>query len=371
MADFKEKFRNLLINYRQAPAMIWRRYNARLSHGLSTLKKHHASPPEALNFYPTDRCNLKCSMCFERLRKPRKEMRLADWQKTIDQVKKFRPRIHLSGGEPFVYPHIMELIDSIKKEKLFLAITTNGTFLNDHAARIIKSGVNRLHVSIDGPEKIHDQIRGIPGTFKKIITGLNTIKKLRGSRKLPVIRINSMLNLDNPAAMQEVINIACRIDADQVQFQHPLFVDKQSLSSHRFFLKKRLNLNLNYWQNANINITRPESFKKASVVIDNLKAELGVKVTVFPEIAKKDLKIYYCNDNLFYQTFHGRCRAMWSTATILPNGDIESCPDYIVGNCLKTSVLHSWNNAEMKKLRERIHKKHFFTVCRGCCFFYQ
>ena len=238
--------------------MIWRRWNAHISYCFSNLKRHQASPPEAVNIYPTDRCNLKCSMCFERLRKPRPEMQLSDWQKIIDQIKKFRPRIHLSGGEPFLYPHIMELIELIKKENLFLAITTNGTFLNKHAHDIVKSGVNRIHISVDGPEKIHDRIRGVPGTFKNLMTGLKQIKELRGAHQLPIIRINSMLNLSDPEAMQEVINIACRIDADHVQFQHPLFVDKQSLSSHRFYLKKHLDRDLNYWQNANINIEGPK-----------------------------------------------------------------------------------------------------------------
>jgi len=122
MAKLTEKIRTLVINYRQAPAMIWRRCNAHISYRFSNLKNHQASPPEAINFYPTDRCNLKCSMCFERLRKPRQEMQISDWHRIIDQIKKFRPRIHLSGGEPFLYPHIMDLITLIKKENLFLVI---------------------------------------------------------------------------------------------------------------------------------------------------------------------------------------------------------------------------------------------------------
>ena len=351
--------------------MIWRRCNALISYRFSNLKKHHVSPPEAVNFYPTDRCNLKCSMCFERLRKPRSEMQLSDWQKIIDQIKKFRPRIHLSGGEPFLYANIMDLIDLIKKEDLYLAITTNGTFLNEYANDLIACGVNRIHVSIDGPEKIHDRIRGVPGTFKLLMTGLYKIKKLRPAGQLPVIRINSMLNLDDPEAMQEVINIACRVDADHVQFQHPLFVDKQSLQSHRFFLKKNLQRDLSYWQNANIDIKRPKDFAAAREVINNLKAEQSVRVTVFPDIPEKDLKIYYSDADNFYRSYCGTCHAMWNTATILPSGNMESCPDYIIGNCLESPFQRLWNNMEMKKLRKRIRQKNFFTVCHGCCFFYQ
>ncbi len=371
MAQFKEKIKSLFINYKQAPAMIWRRYNAHMSYRFSKIKGHHASPPEAVNIYPTDRCNLKCSMCFERLRKPRPEMRLSDWQRIIDQIKRFRPRIHLSGGEPFLYPHIIDLIALIKRENLFLAITTNGTFLDKHAGEIVARGVNRLHISIDGPEKIHDRIRGVSGTFKKLMTGLEKIQKLRNTGRLPVIRINSMINLNNPAAMQEVINIACNIDAESVQFQHPLFVDKQSLTSHRFFLKKNLKLDLNYWQNANINIEKPKDYAGAGEIIRNLQAERTINVTIFPDTSGKELEAYYSNANSFYRIHQGTCHAMWNTATIHPSGDMESCPDYVVGNCQGSSFLGLWNNNAMKKLRKRIRQNNFFTVCHGCCFFYQ
>ena len=118
-------------------------------------------------------------MCFERLRKPNPEMEIGGWIKIIDQIKRFQPRIHLSGGEPFVYPEIVDLISYIKKSGLFLAITTNGTFLSKHAEEIIRMNVNRIHISIDGPKEIHDKIRGVKGTFDRIMTGLAKINKLK------------------------------------------------------------------------------------------------------------------------------------------------------------------------------------------------
>lgn len=371
MPSFAEKIRSVLINYKQAPAMIWRRCSATLSYRLSNLVSHQASPPETVNFYPTDRCNLKCSMCFERLRKPRSEMKISDWQKIINQMKKFQPRIHLSGGEPFLYPDIIELISHIKARNFFLVITTNGTFLSKYANDIIASGVNRIHISIDGPEKIHDRIRGVPGTFKRIMEGLKRIKKLRKASRLPIIRINSMINLTDPAAMQEVIKIACNIDADNIQFQHPFFVDCQSLTSHRFFLQKSLGLDLNYWQSADIDCDKPKDFANAMDVIRDLRAEKSIPVKVFPELSAPQLQAYYGAANDFYEIYPGECRAMWNTATILPSGYVESCPDYVIGNCKQSSFLTLWNNNKMKELRQRIRSRHFFTICRGCCFFYQ
>jgi MoaA/NifB/PqqE/SkfB family radical SAM enzyme len=370
MADLKTKLKNLFINYRQAPAMLWRRGNAHMSYYLSGIKKHCAAPPEAVNIYPTDRCNLKCSMCFERLRKPRAELNLSAWQRILNQIRKFRPRIHLSGGEPLLYPHIIDLIKLIKAYDMYLVITTNGTLLDKYAGDIVGNRVNQLHISIDGPEPVHDRIRGVHGTFKKIMSGLKKIKKLQGTDHLPMIRINSMLNLDNPAAMQEVIKIGCIIDAQSIQFQHPLYVDTQSLASHRFFIKKSLKRDLNYWQNADIPIKKMKDPGAAYNIIRDLEAEKSMNVTVFPKLSMAELKAYYNNAQDFQKIYAGACRAMWNTATILPSGDVESCPDYIIGNCQRSSFLDLWNNKTMKTLRKRIRRRNFFTVCNGCCFFY-
>ncbi len=298
-------------------------------------------------------------------------MDVADWIYIIDQIKRFSPRIHLSGGEPFVYTKIMNLVHHIKKNNLFLTITTNGTFLSEHAQDIVSLGVNRIHLSIDGPKEVHDKIRGVKGTFERIMKGLEKIKKLEKHIRLPLIRINSMINFTNPAVMSEVIDIACDINAESIQFLHPMFAGTQDIASQRIFLQNYLNRNLNYWQNADIPCEKPEDFVEAYNIVKNLKKERGILIDIFPSFNLEQLEAYYTMDDNFYSINHGKCRAMWNTATIVPSGELESCPDYILGNCTKVNFLTLWNNGIMKTLRKRIRKKEFFPVCRACCYFYQ
>ncbi|MBA7650432.1 GTP 3',8-cyclase [subsurface metagenome] len=370
MAKIAKKLRTLIYNPQNAPLLIWRRLGSKSSYTFSSLLKAKALPPEAINFYPTDRCNLKCSMCFERLRKPNPEMEIEGWIKIIDQIKRFQPRIHLSGGEPFVYPGIVDLISYIKKSGLFLVITTNGTFLSEYAKEIIRMKVNRIHISIDGPKQIHDKIRGVKGTFNRIMTGLAKMNKLKKHSRLPVIRINSMLNFTNEPAMQEVIKIAYDIQAESIQFLHPLFIDSKSLAVHRLFLKKNLHHNLNYWQAADISCNTPENFTKIQNLLENLQKERGIPIEIFPSFNPEQLKAYYNVDPYFYSIFPGKCRAMWETVTILASGDVESCPDYILGNCSEENFDVLWNNKKMRTLRRRIKNNQLFPVCRACCYFY-
>ncbi len=371
MASVTRKIRTIVHNPRHVPSLVWRRVSTRLSHTLCHLLDGYAAPPETVNIYPTDRCNLKCSMCFEKSRKPHPEIPLDDWIKIIEQIKKFHPRIHLSGGEPFLYPEIKGLISYLKKHDLFVAITTNGTFLLEYATDIIGMKINELHVSIDGPKEIHDSIRGVAGTYDRIIHGLGTIKGLKTSGILPLIRINSMINFATPDVMKKMIKVACDIDAESIQFLHPLFVDAQSLAIHRRFLGEHLNRDLNYWQFADIVCGKPNNFTTAYNLLEDIYKEQALSVEIFPRFGLEQMKAYYTMDSRFYSAYYGRCHAMWNTATILASGEVESCPDYVLGNCIAEDFASLWNNEKMRQLRRRIRNRKFFTVCRACCYFYQ
>jgi MoaA/NifB/PqqE/SkfB family radical SAM enzyme len=371
MVRLIRKLRTAINNPKHIHFLVWRRLSAKFSYYFSDLLNAYSLPPESINIYPTDRCNLKCSMCFEKLRKPKPELEISDWIKIVDQIKKFRPRIHLSGGEPFVYPKIIELISYIKKSGLFLTITTNGTFLTECAHDIIRMMVNRIHISIDGPKETHDRIRGVEGTFDRIMEGVYKLKSFQHNKPLPVIRINSMINFSNLDTMQEVIKIGRAMNAEGIQFLHPFFLDPQSLAAHRLFIGKQLNADLNYWQGADITCDNPRNFEETHRYLDNLQKESSISVEIFPPFNFEQLKSYYTMDKNFRPLCIGKCQAMWNTATILPSGDVESCPDYIIGNCTKKNFIALWNNKPMRALRQRIRNRDFFTVCRACCFFYQ
>ena len=78
------------------------------------------------------------------------------------------------GGEPTVTPAFFNMLDKLSKYEfrkyLILKITTNGLVLNDKLmSQLSNVGRVPVNISIDGPEKVHEYIRGIPaGSFNKI-----------------------------------------------------------------------------------------------------------------------------------------------------------------------------------------------------------
>jgi MoaA/NifB/PqqE/SkfB family radical SAM enzyme len=179
-----------------------------------------------------------------------------------------------------------------------------------------------------------------------------------------------MLNPANPAAMQEVIRIAVQYKANTIKFIHPMFASEQDITAHRHFLSHNLGRGINYWQGAQSVVQEQPDIKKIQQVCSDLQREKALHIETFPSFNETQLRYYYTMDDRFPVSYRGNCHAMWSTATLLPLGEVESCPDYIAGNCTMNPIMEIWNNSLMQALRRRIHHKRFFAVCRACCFYY-
>ena len=88
------------------------------------------------------------------------EMGLADWKRLVDEVAAHNIAfILIWGGEAFLFPEIIELLEYINSKGIFVAIDTNGTMLKKYAADIVRIGNIHLTISVDGPREIHDEVR--------------------------------------------------------------------------------------------------------------------------------------------------------------------------------------------------------------------
>ncbi|MCP4396383.1 MAG: radical SAM protein, partial [bacterium] len=96
---------------------------------------------------------------------------------------KERKRDFAWGGEPFMYPGLFDFTQRIKENKSLLAVVTNATMLADRAKEIVEQKWDALMFSLDGPEKIHDEIRGRAGTFQKVADGIEQVRKHKREQK--------------------------------------------------------------------------------------------------------------------------------------------------------------------------------------------
>ena len=105
----------------------------------------------------TDRCDYRCVYCMSEQMTflPRKEV--LSFEEIDAIVSAFVARgvskLRLTGGEPLVRRDIADLVDRLGRHLgdglEELTLTTNGSQLRRHAARLAQAGVRRLNVSLD------------------------------------------------------------------------------------------------------------------------------------------------------------------------------------------------------------------------------
>lgn len=117
----------------------------------------------------TNNCNLRCAHCYMSAGKT-KEIRL-EVDRIIEIVGKINEKkgtsdIVISGGEPFMFPNLLELLKKLSDNKLTLF--TNGTFINENNYKVICECCDEIQISMEGiSESCYEQIRG-KGNYKRI-----------------------------------------------------------------------------------------------------------------------------------------------------------------------------------------------------------
>ncbi len=122
----------------------------------------------SLDIELTRRCNLRCDYCFVGWSR--------DWVTDLPRpvaeevIREGAGRfelLHFTGGEPFLYGSLFELIElGLSLGYPRVLINTNGTRLPAGAVARLGGyhGKVALSVSLDGPASLHDGVRG-PGRF--------------------------------------------------------------------------------------------------------------------------------------------------------------------------------------------------------------
>ena len=148
---------------------------------------------EGVFLFITSRCNSKCRTCFyhEKLNSD-DDLTFEEIRRISETAPKF-DKLWLSGGEPFLRKELVEIV------KLFydnngvrvVNLPTNGLcggLIIDETARLLEACPEltvHLNFSLDGPGKLHDENRGIPGNFAKTIAVMEqAADRFRGNKRL-------------------------------------------------------------------------------------------------------------------------------------------------------------------------------------------
>ena len=155
------------------------------------------------------RCNSRCKTC-NIYKKKVNELSLEEYNKIFKNIGKSPFWITFSGGEPFlrndIYDIAFQLINICKPK--ILNIPTNGiktNFIIDTVKKMAEISPKThfvINISLDSYGQEHDEIRQVPGNYKKAIATFNELKSL-GIKNLSV-GIHTVISKFNVANFQNI-----------------------------------------------------------------------------------------------------------------------------------------------------------------------
>ncbi len=289
-------------------------------------------------------------------------------KKIIEQTSLYYPNAKLAYAftEPLVYPHLIESLKYAKKNNLYTTLTTNALTLNQKAIALSQTNLDELYISLDGPEVIHNEIRGHKKSFQKALLG---IQKLSEQEHIPKISIICAITEWNIGFLELLLSELELLPVKEVAFMHTQFNTKKSAEIHN---KSKWGIeypstdsNMDFIDFSKMDL------KKLEKEISNIKkSNYPFSIYFSPEISTlEQLKTYYLNP----QTFIGKsCNAVYTNLMIKSDGSVipahGRCYNLTIGNIYKKNIKEIWNSSILNNLRKNLSNAGgLFPGCSRCC----
>jgi MoaA/NifB/PqqE/SkfB family radical SAM enzyme len=141
--------------------------------GVLTAKLLKRNRPLVVGWAITDQCNRKCAYCAL-WQKPNRDLATGAVFGIVDELAAAGTlRISFTGGEPLLRKDMGDIIRYVHEKGMETRMNSNGSLVKERIGDL--KGLDMLTLSLEGPEEIHDAIRG-PGSFREVQEALRAAR---------------------------------------------------------------------------------------------------------------------------------------------------------------------------------------------------
>jgi MoaA/NifB/PqqE/SkfB family radical SAM enzyme len=319
------------IDQGQSPAPPLQRLVAEKDPLFSHLPPRVPSKPLTMLLLVNRGCNLRCSFC-DLWDKP-EELAFDKAVALLDEAVAIGTRtLVITGGEPFLYKRLFDLVGEAKARGMGVNITTNGTLIEKRWEALVSSGVDSVSVSIDGTSSTHDHLRGQEGCHKRTLKGLTRLKE-DGRVGLSIYFV---VTRENVRELPEV-----------------------------FALSQSLDIGFDFWP---VNDERSH-YLESEEDREAYRQSVATIASARPEVAAR--RAFYEEGLVYHNGGLGpvRCLGLVDQYGVTYTGDLLPCcvwggEDLVVGNVFETPLSELWRSPEVQSHRHSLYGE----GCSAGCF---
>ena len=296
-----------------------------------------------LQWHLTQECDLHCRHCYDRTSRNAfpimRAIALLDELRDFCRSRFVRGQVSLSGGNPLLYPHFLQLYKAAAERDLMIAILGNAADQNIIEKIVAIQMPVYYQVSLEGLESHNDSIRGT-GNYRRTIEFL---------RMLTGIGVPNMVMLT-----------LTRQNMDQVI---PLAEELEGITGGLTFNRLAL-----FGEGAALELPTPEEYRtfldKYVRALDGYSV-LCLKDSLLNTVFERD------HSRLFGGCAGYGCGAAFNFISILSDGEVHACRKFPspIGNILTDSLEYVYASNAAGRYRSGCSACagcRLNAVCRGC-----
>ena len=303
-------------------------------------------------------CNCRCLMCDIWQSKTSTSLRPVDLERHRDSLRRLGvEHVVFTGGEPLLNADLPAVASFLRKLDIRITLLSTGLLLKKRAAEI-SSIADDIIVSLDGPQRIHDSIRRVPGAFALIAEGVAAVRF--AAPQIP-IAARCTVQKANHLHLSATVTAARKIGLDSLSF---LAADVTSAAFNRDLLWPLPRQN-------EISLTAAEADELDTELDRLIATHAGAFASGF--LAESPAKLRRIARSFRVHLGHltaeaPRCNAPWVSAVVELDGNVRPCfshPPYgSVRNMSLEAVVHS---ASARRFRESLNVATNSTCQRCVC----
>jgi len=343
------------------------------------LPNNYMFAPEWIILGVNNVCNLHCKMCDVGTKSLDTNfaqnlvgthpinMPLPLIEKVIDEMALHYPKTRLGYAftEPLVYPHLEASLEYAKKKNIQTSITTNALVLKQKAKILAKNNATNLYISLDGPQDIHNEIRGHKKSFQKAVEGMEELFRLQPKASVSVFCVITEWNI---GYLKEFLDFFKAYPLGQIGFMHSNFTKQHIADTHNEIWSQSYPAT-----NSNVDEVNIDNFD-LDVLWEEIAAikaaTYNFPVSFSPEIASKEKlhEFYHKPEKIIGKM----CNDVFTSIMVKSDGSIipshGRCYNIELGNLYENNLKQLWNAQILKKLRTDLHSAGgLFPACSRCC----
>lgn len=231
-------------------------------------------------------------------------------------------------GEPYLHPGFLDMVSHAAKNKIYTATSTNAHYLDEEKAEAtVKSGLDRLIISIDGTSQATYEQYRVGGQLEKVLEGTRNMvkwkKKLKA--KTPHLIFQFLVVGPNEHQIADAEQLAKEIGVDEIQFKTAQIYD----------------------------------FENGSDLIPE-----NQKYSRYTQSADGKFKLK--------NPMHNQCWKMWQSCVVTWDGKVVPCcfdkdASHVMGDWNNQSFEDIWYSQSYERFRRSIlNSRASIDICKNC-----